>query len=312
MCADWVDKQMPQGDEVFLDHVGFFTNDLTTAGAQLERLGFQVSAVNVQYNADSTGELVPSGTSNRLAKLRRGFIEVLAATSDTPLAAQLAQGVARYEGLHVIALTHPDMEAQQARLLDSGFSMQPLVNLRRRIPTSAGERQMSYSILRNGPGSMPEGRVQMLTTHTPELFWTDGVAVHENRADGMTDLLICVDDPIDVAKRYGRFTNRPTNRIGAFEVISLDRGRLLFATDGVAASLLSQFSAPSIPYIVGQGILSADLEATGRVLTDAGVKPVYSDEDLICVGPEDALGAYLLFHNQAEESPWLRLQKKAV
>lgn len=312
MRAGWIDNQMPQGDEIFLDHVGYFANDLAKAGAQLERLGFQVSVINVQYNANPASELVPSGTSNRLAKLRRGFIEVLAATSDTPLAAQLEQGVARYEGLHVIALTHPDMEAQRARLLDSGFPMQPLVNLRRRVPTPAGERQMSYSILRNGPGTMPEGRAQMLTTHTPELFWTDGVTVHENRADGITDLLICVDDPIDVVQRYGRFTNRAASRIGAFEAVCLDRGRLLFAADGIVADLLPRFSAPDIPYIVGQGILSADLEATGRILAAAGVKPVYSDEDLICVGPEDALGAYLLFHKQAEESPWCRLHKKTV
>ena len=80
----WVDRQMPVGDEVFLDHVGFFVADLDDAGRRLTRLGFQVSAVNVQTN-DVNGELRPSGTSNRLARLRRGYLEVLAATHDTPL-----------------------------------------------------------------------------------------------------------------------------------------------------------------------------------------------------------------------------------
>ena len=81
-------RQLPERDEVFVDHVGYFVQDLAAAGAQLERLGFRVSAVNVQTNADASGALKPSGTSNRLAKLRFGFLELLAATHDTPLAEQ--------------------------------------------------------------------------------------------------------------------------------------------------------------------------------------------------------------------------------
>jgi Glyoxalase-like domain len=80
------DRQLPQGDEIFLDHVGYFVADLEAAGRQLERLGFQVSPLNVQCNANERGALLPTGTSNRLALLDRGFIEVLAATGQTTLA----------------------------------------------------------------------------------------------------------------------------------------------------------------------------------------------------------------------------------
>src|SRR3954471_22290608 len=99
----WAAGQLPQGDEVFLDHVGYFVADLDAAGTQLERLGFRVSAVNVQTNADASGALRPSGTSNRLAKLKFGFLELLAATHETPLADQFKQQIARYSGLHLIA-----------------------------------------------------------------------------------------------------------------------------------------------------------------------------------------------------------------
>ena len=84
MSAHWADRQLPEGGEVFLDHVGFFVVDLDAAGAGLERLGFRVSLANVQTNADAKGVLKPSGTSNRLARLKRGFIEMLAATHETP------------------------------------------------------------------------------------------------------------------------------------------------------------------------------------------------------------------------------------
>ena len=117
MSAPWIGRQLPRDEEVFLDHAGYFVADLDAAGTQLERLGFRVSLTNVQTNADAKGALKPSGTSNRLAKLKFGFLEMLAATHDTPLADQFRQQIARYSGLHLIALSHDDIPAQRARLV---------------------------------------------------------------------------------------------------------------------------------------------------------------------------------------------------
>src|SRR5437868_9174594 len=120
----WTDRQLPERGEVFLDHVGYFVGDLDAAGSQLERLGFRVSLANVQTNTDASGALTPSGTSNRLARLKRGFIEMLAATHDTPLADQFNQAIARYSGLHLIALSAEDMRRERDRLEGMGFAMQ--------------------------------------------------------------------------------------------------------------------------------------------------------------------------------------------
>ncbi len=65
----WVDRQSPEGDEIFYDHIGYFVPNLEIAGMQLEKLGFQVSDINIQYNENAAGELHPTGTSNKLAKL---------------------------------------------------------------------------------------------------------------------------------------------------------------------------------------------------------------------------------------------------
>ena len=59
MTDSWIDRQLPEGDEVFLDHVGFFVRDLDDAGRRFERLGFQISQINVQTNADAQGALTP-------------------------------------------------------------------------------------------------------------------------------------------------------------------------------------------------------------------------------------------------------------
>ncbi len=307
-----IDRQMPQGEEVFLDHAGYFAADLEQAGDQMARLGFQVSGVNVQYNADAAEALTPSGTSNRLVKLRRGFLEILAATSETPLAEQLQRGLARYAGLHVVALTSPDMAAHRDRLIGDGFAMQPFVNLRRKISAEDGERTMAYTILRTEPDVMAEGRVQMLTTHTPALFWTPGVTEHENRADALTDLLICVDDRSEAAARFGRFAGRIPEYGADIGIVALDRGRILFAHELEIEAFLDRFAPPDTPYIAGQGVRSADIEMTGQVLHDAKLRPIYSDADLICLDPRDGLGAYLLFHSASISHPWMELARQAA
>src|SRR5215213_5916328 len=225
----WADRQLPQDEEVFLDHVGYFVSGLAAAGARLERLGFGVSLANVQTNADASGALKPSGTSNRLAKLKRGFIEILAGTHDTPLADQFKQALARYQGLHLIALSHDDIPAQRARLSAAGFPMQNVVELKRRDRTLPGAPEVHFSVLRPQPGVMAEGRVQWVKPHTPDTVWRPDTIGTANGAEGLTDILLCVGDPAAVAARYGRYVGRAAVMCGGLHAVMLERGGLLFA-----------------------------------------------------------------------------------
>jgi hypothetical protein len=302
----WVDRQLPQGGEVFLDHVGYFVSDLDAAGVQLERLGFRVSLVNLQTNANDRGELVPSGTSNRLAKLKFGFLEILATTHDTPLAEQFRQQIARYSGLHLMAFSADDMARERARLTQSGFAMQGVVELRRKDRTLRGEPVVHFSVLRPQPGVMAEGRVQWVTPRTPDTVWRVETITTENGAEGLTDMLVCVADPAAVAARYGRYTGRAPVARGGLHVVELDRGGLAFTDAARAAKILPDFRPPSSPYMAGQAVLG-DLSQTRVTLATAGIKPVFASSDLICVGPADALGSYLLFHAPGIADPWSAL-----
>src|SRR2546430_3476996 len=49
----------------------------------------------------------------------------------------------------------------------------------------------------------------------------------ENGAEGLTDTLICVDDPASIAARYGRYVGRAPMRRAGMYVIALDRGGLV-------------------------------------------------------------------------------------
>ena len=90
------------------------------------------------------------------------------------------------------------------------------------------------------------------------------------------------------------------SRAARVHVIPLDRGGLVFADASEAAKILPDFRPPALPFMAGQA-LRADLATIREVLARGGVTPVFSASDLICVGPADALGGYLLFHAPAIE-----------
>ncbi|MGN6574004.1 MAG: VOC family protein [Pseudolabrys sp.] len=302
----WADRQLPVGNEVFLDHVGYFTADLAAAGGRLERLGFAVSPVNLQQNADTDGRLKPSGTSNRLAILRRGFLEVLAATHETPLGDQLKAALGRYAGLHLIALSHADIPGERERLLAAGFAMQEVVNLRRHRQTPEGLREVRWSVLRPQAGVMPEGRVQFAYCHTPELTWNEAAPPLANGADGLGDILLIVRDRHEAAARFGRFAGRGPCDEGRFGIVPLDRGRILFAEPDFTSEI-SNFTLPNVPYLAGQALRCIDLARVREVLARAGIRPLVDNDHVVCVGPDDALGSLLLFHAAPVASPWAAL-----
>src|SRR2546421_8826830 len=208
-----------------------------------------------------------------LARLKRGFIEMLAATHDTPLADQLKQAIARYCGLHLIAFSAEDMRAERARLMDAGFAMQEVIELKRRDRTLPGMPEVHFSVLRPQPGVMAEGRVQWVRPHTPDTVWRVDTITTENGAEGLTDMLICVDDPAAVASRYGRYVGRTPVMRGALHVIALDRGGLVFVGAVRAAAIFPGFQAPALPFMAGQALRAA-LALARETVARNGIKPV--------------------------------------
>lgn len=284
----WTDKQVPESEEIFLDHVGWFVGDLDQAAARLRRLGFAPSAIWQQQNVAAAGTALPSGTSNRLVRLRRGFLEFLASTSDTPLAAQLRRALARYEGLHLIAFSHADLEAQRARLVKCGFEMQSMVGLPGRT-----REEVSWSVLRTLPHVMPEGRIQFVYPHTPELSWPPGSTEHPNHADSLTGVMVCAGEPDEVKDRFGAFLGLDADSGG----LATDRGRVHIVGPEDAREIPPNFLPPSLPCIAAVTVATTDLGEARRVIQNNGVAPLARSDGILWISPTDALGCYLGFQD---------------
>ncbi|MSR07893.1 MAG: VOC family protein [Gemmatimonadetes bacterium] len=294
------DAQTPSGREVYLDHVGWFVDDMDQASRAFERLGFVLTPFVVSRNADPAGgPPKPSGTGNRCAMLRRGYLELIAGIEgvDTSLGRQHREAVARYVGLHVVAFTVADAETAQARLATEGFAPGEPARLRRPIKAPDGSDALAkFTVIRVPPDKMPEGRIQVLTQETPDLIWQPQLIARDSGLEMLGSALLCVDDPSEAAARYGRFVGRPTAGSGDCVTMALDRGRLIFATPKRCGTLLAGSAVPDPPSIAAIGLLTKELDATRHFLASRAVGVVQVSEDVFCICPADAMGAGIVFH----------------
>lgn len=81
-------RQLPNRDEVYLDHLAHFVPSLERAAATLERLGFRLTPFAAQQNRTTAGA-TPSGMANRCVMLHEGYLEFLTAVSQTEWLASL-------------------------------------------------------------------------------------------------------------------------------------------------------------------------------------------------------------------------------
>ena len=118
-----IDRQLPIGEEIFLDHVGHFVRDPEAASRALMRAGFAPAPVSIQVNPDPGGGAPHlTGTGNVTAMFMRGYIEALFKTADTALGRELDAGLARYPGVHLAAFAVADAAAAHARLAAQAFA----------------------------------------------------------------------------------------------------------------------------------------------------------------------------------------------
>jgi hypothetical protein len=121
--------------------------------------------------------------------------------------------------------------------------------------------------------------------------------------------MIVSEDSKDKADQYGRLTNSPYAEEGVLYTVSMPRGRMTFATPEVAVTLLPNLRIPSIPFIAAVGIRSEDMEKTKAALKDNGVTPLVDKQKLLCVDPEDGVGAHIIFHSGDVENVWTVLSE---
>ena len=288
-------SQVPSPGALVLDHVGHFVPHIDAASAALEKLGFLLTPFSAQsHRLEPGGPVTPAGAGNRCLMLRRGYLEFLTPTGDTPVAGQLRASIKRYVGPHLIAFGTAAAEADHERLQKGGFAPLDSVALQREISTGSGQELARFTVVRVAPGTMPEGRIQFCHQHTPGLLWQERWLHHANRATELAGVILRVADAQEAAQRYARYTGLLAQVSGSVWRITTARGYLVFV-DRYTLHRRLGIVPPSLPWIAGCVLKTADIDASGDYLRRAGVPVNVLGSRRLLVNLPPALGGILVF-----------------
>jgi hypothetical protein len=295
------DRQLPVGDEIFLDHVGHFVRDAKAASAALVRAGFAPTPESIQYNPDGT----PMGTGNVTAMLQRGYIEVLFKAADTPLGREFEAMVAGNAGVHLTNFAVTDAAKAHQRLTEEGFAMRPLVQFQRPVGTETGPGVAAFTVVRLERGAMPEGRIQILTHRTENTVWQKRWLNHPNGALALIDVAIASPDVAEATARFERFLARPaqSTQFGQDSFV-LDRGQLQLLSDAAFKGMFPELAMPRLPFIGAYAIRVRSLAAVESLLAKQALAARRMGSALVVPFPQElGIDAWVFVEN-AGDLPW--------
>ncbi|HEX2652526.1 MAG TPA: VOC family protein [Xanthobacteraceae bacterium] len=300
-----IDRQLPSGDEIFLDHIAHFVSDRDAASRAMTRAGFAPAPISIQVNPDPNGGPPRlTGTGNVTAMMTRGYIEILFKTADTPLGHELDTAMARYAGLHLAAFAVADAASAHQRLANSGFKVRPLVQMQRPVETANGSGTAAFTVARVEPDAMAEGRIQILTHRTEDTVWQPRWLHHPNGAHGLLDLAIVVADPNEAAQRFAKFTARSANPRAFGYALQLDRGQIEIMSRDAFKAMLPELSVPDLPFIGAYGVAVASLDVAESKLREGGIELHRKGPIIVARFPLELGQGAWIFVEQASDLPW--------
>jgi hypothetical protein len=282
-----------------LDHLGLVARGLDAAAATYRALGFTLTPRS-RHSGPTTvgGPLVPWGTGNHCAMFRSGYLELIAVVDPSAFANRLPELLARYEGVHIVAFGCADAAATRERLVAAGFETAALHALERAAETPQGVKTARFGIVRVPAEQMPEGRVIVIQHHTPDVLWQPHLLDHPNGAVALAEVLVCVGDVEEAARRYARLLGMAPRPRGAARVFSLPRGRLAVVGADQLAAEIPDAVAPTLPYVAAFTVATRSLDATRAFLTERRV-PVAGDTARAIVPAVAAKGVACVFEAAA-------------
>jgi hypothetical protein len=295
---------------VALDHLGVAARDLGPLTAAYERLGFALSPVAQQSGRRTPGGPVELfGSGNRCAFLRHGYIELIAILDPALFPNGLDRFLARYAGLHIVALAMQDEAANLERLRAEGVALPGVSYLERPVEPGGPTARFARLPLPDAP----EGRLQLIRHLTPELIWDRRWMDHANKADALIGVILAADPVEETAARLSRLAGLPLapdpaggHRLtlpglaGAAgpEAPAIET-TLRILPPAALPRVLPGVEAPALPFVAGMVVRTADGNAAvRRLLAERGVATRDAPEGLpggLMVPPEEAGGAALVF-----------------
>jgi catechol 2,3-dioxygenase-like lactoylglutathione lyase family enzyme len=284
---------MPRG----LDHIVHAVRDLDAAADLYRRLGFTVGARNRH----------PWGTHNHIVQLPGFFVELLTVAEPEKLGEDVISiqfgrfnqaFLQQRQGFSLLILESNDAVKDAEGFARSGIGVAEMARFER-----AGKRpdgsdvKVAFSLAFARDERAPDGGFAACQHHFPENFWNPAFQQHANAATGVAGVVLVADNPSD----HHIFLSALT---GERELLSTSSGITVVTPRGeiqVMDPLAYRNHFGATPPDVAQGarlaalrVVTAELEKVRKSLLE-GRLPLHEERGRLIVGPEQALGAAIVF-----------------
>ena len=179
-----------------LDHVAVVVGDLDAGRDAYRRLGFRLtprSSHKGQLTADGPVEIWGSG--NHCSMFARGYFEILGITDPARHSFGVDKHLARYQGLHLIALGCDDAAAVAAALKTRIDGVHDVVEVQRDVPQMTGGTRLGrFRILHLDDGLFAPAELFYIEHATPDVLWQPPLLDQPNGVIGLAAVTICTDD----------------------------------------------------------------------------------------------------------------------
>lgn len=310
----WAYGEVMPHDITRLHHVGHVVSDMAQAIALYRRLGFHVPPPSVPALAPREGAAPePFGAANAHADLSRSFVELVTPVESGNMAglppdarivplqappeklplvlsrieatsAQLAGWRDRFEGLHILMFSSPDVDGTGNRLTTAGVEHGGVNTVGRPVETPNSVRTEPVRYLEID--GAPEGRVGVVADLDPEFQHTRHLD-HPNGAQDLVEAVLCVPDgqlPL-VRERYERYLGRPISAEGPVTLVA----------EADLPDLLPGEAEPALPALVACTVAVPDIARVRALLAESGLPVRETARGELFVPAKAALGAALIF-----------------
>ncbi len=304
-----------------LHHVGHLVQDMAKGLDLYQRLGFQMTPPSFPTVALSKGApLTPFGAGNSHADFNdNNFVELATAVDGhqpvpdnatfVPLQvpdealpqflqvlnrtiATLNACLARFEGLHILVLGTPDVDAQAIRLSREGIRHSGVASSQQQSPD---QKRSPTNVVRvieidDPDHPVPEGRLAIAES-------VKRSGSHPNGALGLVESILCVPEAelSDFDHRYGKYTNHIARKNGKSSVFELGHSRITIVADSALDTVLPGEHLLALPGFVAYVVRVSDLNRTRQLLLKNGFSPKTTTAGDVFVSAREALGAAVVF-----------------
>ncbi len=322
-----------------LHHVGHVVSDMAEALALYRRLGFVLPPPSYPTMTPHEGAAPePFGAANTHADFPRSFIELATYVKEgdagripsdaklVPLqapanmqpmllerigaaSANLAVWLDRFEGLHILMFSSPDIDAAATRLSEAGVGHGGVNTVQRPVETETGTRMEPIRYLEidsddpgTRPGTVAEGRTGVVANLDPQTQNARHLD-HPNGAVDLVEVVICVAgaDLTAVQTRYENYLGRPARTAGPTRIFDLDSAALTLVPDSDLATLLPGEEPAALPAFIAYAVTVHDIAVAQDLLRDNGLTLNRTASGDIFVPATAAFGAAIIFREATTE-----------